>query len=238
MDMPQIRLDDLINLVTGLHPDGDALEQLTEAVMLSDRLGILADHLIGHFVDQARKAGATWTDIGKSMGVSKQAAQKRFVPKADGLFSRFTDRAQHVIIAAQEEARSAGHDYLGTEHLVLGLLSEPQALAAQALADQGITPEQLRAAMKVVLGPPTDSVPEHIPFTPRAKKVLELSVREALRLGHNFIGTEHLLLAVLAEEDVGAKVLLALGVTKDKAEAWMLAQIAEIMKQRPAQQRQ
>lgn len=128
---------------------------------MSDRLGELADHLIGHFVDQARKTGATWTDIGMSMGVTKQAAQKRFVPKFADIegplgaapFSRFTDRARNVITAAQQEARSAGHDYLGTEHLVLGLLAEPEGLAARALAAQGITAEQVRAAVKVVVRP-------------------------------------------------------------------------------------
>lgn len=244
MDMPQVRLDDLINLVTSLHPDGDALEHLSDAVAVSDRLGDLADHLIGHFVDQARKTGASWTVIGTSMGVSKQAAQKRFVPKSadtKGIlgaapFSRFTDRARTVITAAQQEARTAGHDYIGTEHLVLGLLADPQALGARTLADQSITAEQLRAAMKVVLGPQQDSVPEHIVFTPRAKKVLELAAREALRLDHNFVGTEHLLLGVLAEEEgVGAKVLVALGFDKDKAERWILNQLTEIMKRREAE---
>jgi Clp amino terminal domain, pathogenicity island component len=243
MDRTQLRLDDLIDLVNRMHPDGDALQHLTDAVSLADRLGELADHLIGHFVDQARKAGATWTDIGQSMGVSKQAAQKRFVPKSPksadatelldaGPFSRFTDRARRVVVASQEEARAAGHDYIGTEHLVLGLLSEPEALAGRALAEQGITPEQVRAAMTVVLGPATDNVPQYIPYTPRAKKVLELTVREALRLGHNYVGTEHLLLGVLAEmEGVGAKILVGLGFAKDKAEEWMLAQIPETQRQ-------
>jgi hypothetical protein len=235
MDVPQVRLDDLINLVTGLHPDGDALDHLSDAVAVSDRLSELADHLFGHFVDQARKSGASWTEIGKTMGVSKQAAQKRFVPKSadpQGLlgaapFSRFTDRARNVITAAQQEARTAGHDYIGTEHLVLGLLAESQALAARALAEQNITGEQLRAAMKVVLGPRQDSVPEHIAFTPRAKKVLALAVREGLRLDHNFVGPEHLLLGALAEEEgVGAKVLVALGFHKDQAEKWILNQLA------------
>jgi Clp amino terminal domain, pathogenicity island component len=240
MDHPQMRLDDLIDLVNRLSPDGDALQHLTHAVTLADRLGELADHLIGHFVDQARKAGATWTAIGQCMGVSKQAAQKRFVPKSTDArelldsdpFSRFTDRARHVILASQEEARTASHDYIGTEHLVLGLLSEPEALAGRALAEQGITPEQVRAAMTVVLGPARDNVPEYIPYTPRAKKVLELTVREALRLGHNYVGTEHLLLGVLAEEEgVGAKILVGLGLAKDRAESWMLAQIPETMAQ-------
>jgi hypothetical protein len=238
MEMSQIRLDDLINLVNQLHPDGDALQHLTDAVALADRLGELADHLIGHFVDQARKAGATWTDIGRSMGVSKQAAQKRFVPKSADVrellnadpFRRFTDRARRVIIASQKEARAARHDYIGTEHLVLGLLSEPEALAGRALAEQGITPEQIRAAMTVVLGPAKDTVPEYIPYTPRAKKVLELTLREALRLDHNYVGTEHLLLGVLAEEEgVGAKVLVGLGLSKDKVENWILAQIADMI---------
>src|SRR5262249_5607197 len=247
MEPTQIRLDDLISLVHQMNPDGDALQYLTNAVALADRIGELADHLIGHFVDQARKAGATWTHIGQSMGVTKQAAQKRFVPKSvdtkglldTGHFGRFTEKARRVIIASQEEARAASHDYIGTEHLVLGLLSEPEALAGRALAEQGITAERIRAAMTVVLGPAKDSVPEYIPYPPRAKKVIELTVREALRLGHNYVGTEHLLLGVLAEEEgVGAKILVGLGLSKDKAEEWMLAQIADMIRARQSPQAQ
>jgi hypothetical protein len=225
-----MRLDDLIDLVTTQHAEGDALTRLTDAVAMSDRLGELADHLVGHFVDQARKAGATWTEIGASMGVSKQAAQKRYVPSASdtkgqlvaGPYERFTPRARGAIEATQGEARAAGNDYIGTEHLVLGLLSQPEGLAAKALDGQGITAEQIRAAMTVVLGPRRETVPEHIPFSGPAKKALELTVREALRLDHDYVGTEHLLLGVLADDqNVGARVLLGLGFDKDAAERWI-----------------
>src|SRR3981081_2605249 len=119
-----VRLDDLIEAIKKAH--SDALDRLSDAVLAAEALGDIADHLIGHFVDHARRSGASWTEIGKSMGVSKQAAQKRFVPKcttepsaldpSQG-FGRFTERAKHVIVAAQEAARHAGHDYIGTEHL-------------------------------------------------------------------------------------------------------------------------
>src|SRR5512145_1643543 len=112
-DIPT-RLDDLIEYTKRHQPDGNALQHLTDAVVVSERLGELADHLVGHFVDQARKAGASWTEIGRAMGVSKQAAQKRFVPRAEdlgadtSLYNRLTDRAKRVAAAAQDEARRAG----------------------------------------------------------------------------------------------------------------------------------
>src|SRR5690349_21991274 len=121
----QIRLDDLIEAIKKAHPD--ALDQLSDAVIAAEHLGEVADHLIGHFVDQARRSGASWTDIGRSMGVTKQAAQKRFVPKgpgepsdldADQGFSRFTPRARNVVMAAQNEARAAGNDQIAPEHLI------------------------------------------------------------------------------------------------------------------------
>src|SRR3954468_2246075 len=103
---PSVRLDDLIEAIKKVHPD--ALDQLSDAVLAADHLGEVADHLIGHFVDQARRSGASWTDIGRSMGVTKQAAQKRFVPKGAGEpdqgFTRFTTRARAVVVAAQEQA--------------------------------------------------------------------------------------------------------------------------------------
>jgi predicted transcriptional regulator len=104
-----VRLDDLITLVKTRHPDGDALERLGDAVAVGEHLGEVADHLIGHFVDQARRAGASWTDIGKHMGVTKQAVQKRFVPRAEGAgardFARFTDKARRAVVEAQAAAR-------------------------------------------------------------------------------------------------------------------------------------
>src|ERR687887_1524488 len=113
------RLDDLIDYVKSQHPDGTVLQHLSVAVLTSEQLGELADHLIGHFVDQARRAGASWTEIGQSMGVTKQAAQKRFVPKQPeqagaldtGVFGRFSPRARRATVTAQEEARKAKHNY-------------------------------------------------------------------------------------------------------------------------------
>src|SRR3954454_23570041 len=134
------RLDDLIAVIKQRHPDGDPLSALSDAVVLGDRLGELADHLIGHFVDQARRSGASWTDIGRSMGVTKQAAQKRFVPKEaldpEQGFTRFTQRARAVVVAAQEHARAAGNAEIVPAHLVLGLLTQPEGLAAKAIVAQ------------------------------------------------------------------------------------------------------
>ena len=237
---PQIRLDDMINLVAHLHPDGDPLARLAEAVQQADRLGELSDHLVGHFVDQARRAGATWTDIGHSMGVSKQAAQKRFVPKDEpmdwGPFSRFTDRAREVVIDARKEAMAAGHRYIGTEHVLLGLISVPEGLAAKALIAQGITEEQIRAAVRVAAPYTDEKITEEIPFTPRVRKVLELAVREALRLEHNFVGTEHVLLGLVAEADgVGPKVLTGLGLNAEALESYVITALSELRRERQAE---
>ncbi|QKW34572.1 ATP-dependent Clp protease ATP-binding subunit [Actinomadura sp. NAK00032] len=217
----QVRLDDLINSIKEVHPD--ALEQLTSAVLAAEHLGEVADHLIGHFVDQARRSGASWTDIGKSMGVSKQAAQKRFVPKSAGdfnpseAFSRYTTRARNVVVGSQTEARAAGSPEITTAHLVLGLLSEPEALAAKAITAQGVLLDTVRQAATAALPPESAELPALIPFDQDAKKALELTFREALRLGHNYIGTEHILLALLEFEN-GSGVLSDLGITKPAAE--------------------
>ena len=138
-----VKLGDLINAIKAAH--SDVLEQLSDAVLAGQHLGEIADHLIGHFVDQARRSGASWTDIGASMGVSKQAVQKRFVTKADEPmnpeegFSRFTPRARNAVVAAGDLAREHAHATVTPAHLVLGLLSEPEGLAVKALADQGVT---------------------------------------------------------------------------------------------------
>ena len=124
------------------------------------------------------------------------------------MFERFTNRARHVVVLAQEEARGLQHNYIGTEHILLGLLGEPGGVAAQALDRFGMTLAGAREEVKGIIGVGKGAVSGHIPFTPRAKKTLELALREALQLNHNYIGTEHILLGVIREgEGVGAQVL-------------------------------
>jgi hypothetical protein len=227
-----VRLDDLIDAITKVH--SNALDQLTDAVLAADHLGEVADHLIGHFVDRARRSGASWSEIGRSMGVSKQAAQKRFVAKgeapdldpAEG-FSRFTPRARNVVMAAQNEARAAGNATITPAHLVLGLLSDPEGLGAKAIAGQGVDTAKARRTALATLPPALGELPELIPFDAQAQKALELTFRVALRLGHNYIGTEHILLALLDAED-GTGVLAGLGVDRDRAEADVTAAVAAL----------
>jgi ATP-dependent Clp protease ATP-binding subunit ClpA len=217
-----VRLDDLIEVITHVHDE--PLEQLTDAVLAAEALGEVADHLIGHFVDQARRSGASWTEIGKCMGVTKQAAQKRFVPKTptdsgtldpSAGFSRFTDRARTVIVAAQNKAHEAGNAEIQPVHLILGLFADPTGLAARLVTGQGI--DVAAVADRITLPPSVGEVPALIPFDARAKKALELTFRHALRMGHNYVGTEHILLALLEEEDDDG-VLHGLGIDRDRFE--------------------
>ena len=128
------------------------------------------------------------------------------------MFERFTDRARRVVVLAQEEARMLSHNYIGTEHILLGLIHEGDGIAAKALESLGISLEAVRAQVEEIIGQGQQAPSGHIPFTPRAKKVLELSLREALQLGHNYIGTEHILLGLIREgEGVAAQVLHKLG---------------------------
>jgi ATP-dependent Clp protease ATP-binding subunit ClpA len=229
-----VRLDDLIDAIKQVHED--ALEQLSDAVIAADSLGEVADHLVGHFVDQARRSGASWKEIGESMGVTKQAAQKRFVPKSPGEasdldpnqgFSRFTLRARNVVIAATNEAHEAGNDEILTGHLVLGLLSEPDGIGAKALIAQAGSPDVIRAAVTATLPAPAATLPSLTPYAADAKKALELTYREALRMGHNYIGTEHILLALL-ELEAGAGLLAGLGVDKATTEADVAAALSKL----------
>ena len=128
------------------------------------------------------------------------------------MFERFTDRARRVVVLAQEEARLLNHNYIGTEHILLGLIHEGEGVAAKARESLGISLEGVRGQVEELIGQGGSSPSGHIPFTPRAKKVLELSLREALQLGHNYIGTEHILLGLIREgEGVAAQVLVKLG---------------------------
>ena len=129
------------------------------------------------------------------------------------MFERFTDRARRVVVLAQEEARMLNHNYIGTEHLLLGLVHEGEGIAARALESLGITLNSVREQVQDIIGPGANAPSGHIPFTPRAKKVLELSMREAIQLNHGYIGTEHILLGMVrANEGVANQVLAKLGV--------------------------
>ncbi|MCY4517010.1 MAG: ATP-dependent Clp protease ATP-binding subunit [Acidimicrobiaceae bacterium] len=143
------------------------------------------------------------------------------------MFERFTDRARRVVVLAQEEARLLNHNYIGTEHILLGLIHEGEGVAAQALESLGISLEAVRNQVEEIIGQGSSSPSGHIPFTPRAKKVLELSLREALQLGHNYIGTEHVLLGLIREgEGVAAQVLVKLGADLSKVRQEVIQQLS------------
>jgi hypothetical protein len=235
MEQATVRLDDLIGFVKS--QEGTALDHVSAAVRLAEHLDEVSDHLIGHFVDQARRSGASWTEIGRSMGVTKQAAQKRFTTKEDSdwadvlsAHTRFTERAKHAIAAANEAAREHRHDYVGTEHIALGILHLNESFAVNAVEAAGIPLDRAREAIVATLGPATvdnDPVPR-VPFTRYAGKTMELTLREALRLGHNYIGTEHILLGLLTEEHGrGGQALRDLGLTRDGVEQWLLPELAK-----------
>jgi hypothetical protein len=231
---PSVRLDDLIDAIRRVHDD--PLERLTSAVVAADHLGDLSDHLVGHFVDQARRSGRSWTEIGAAMGVTKQAARKRFVPKDLGVaidvdtnegFSRFTLRAKNAVTAAHDAAHDAGSAEILPAHLVLGLLSEPDAIAGRVIAANGVSLDSARDAALASLPPSAADRPELVPYGPDARKTLEITFREALRLGHNYIGTEHILLALLeTEPDDG--LLASLGLDKATVEEQVLARLQSI----------
>ena len=128
------------------------------------------------------------------------------------MYERFTDQARRAVVQAQEEARMLNHDSIGTEHILLGLIHERDGVAAQALESLGISLDVVRQQIEEIIGRGQQAPPEHIPFTPRSKKVLELSLREALQLSHDYIGTEHILLGLIHEgQGVAARTLETLG---------------------------
>ena len=224
-------LDELITQTQGQASSPEPLEVLASAARRQEELADLGEKLLDHFVQEARTAGCSWSQIGTALGVTRQAAQQRhsalrsLIGKLkggvesvmEGAFNRFSDRARRVVVLAQDEARRLGHNYIGTEHLLLGLLAEGEGIGAQALRGAGITLDVTRAGVEEIVGCGQGTPGGHIPFAPRAKKVLELALRESLRLNHNYIGTEHILLGLLREgEGAGAQVVAAAGVQPDQ----------------------
>ncbi len=215
MDAP-VSLDALITSVRTAAPD-DPIAQLEEAARQRTELADLTDALLGHFVDQARRAGCSWTQIGEALGVSKQAAQQKHSSRSLP-FERLTERTAQAIERAQDEARRLGHDYVGTEHLLLGLLAVPECLAARVLVERDITTASVEAHVLATVGRGEGTGGTVLPHTPRAVRVLTGALPTALSLGHNYIGTEHVLLSLYDEADgIAARFLVASGFTKDAA---------------------
>ena len=238
-----VPLDNLISYVKALHPGGGPLENVSDAFAVSTQLDEQSDALIGYFVDQARRSGLSWSQIGSAMGVSKQAAQKRFVPtKAADLipegikpFSRFTARAARVLAAA---GKLAAPDAFGGTHLAAALLTEPEGLAALAIAKAGVTPEQLFTAVGAGPGVRAENVGSaellDLDIDQGAKEALKGALKSALRLGHNYIGTEHVLLGLLAVDGPAADALTAIGLTRERAEQFITTELADLQARKGA----
>jgi hypothetical protein len=249
-----VPLDNLIAYVKALHPEGGPLVNVTDAFAVSARLDEQSDSLIGYFVDQARRSGASWNQIGAAMGVSKQAAQKRFVPgrlsdlsPGGQLFSRFTQRARNVLAAAGHlaaegekggEAATGDVGAVGAAELTAALLTEPEGLAAKVILRAGLTAEQVYAA--VGAGPAaavadtsaSDLRERGLAFSESGKATLKGAWKAALRFSHNYIGTEHLLLGVPAAGGQHADALTGLGLTPETTEHLLTAEWATILQQR------
>jgi ATP-dependent Clp protease ATP-binding subunit ClpA len=240
-----VSLDELIAFVKARRPGAGALENLSDAVDVAAGLDEVSDALIGHFVDQARRSGASWSQIGASMGVTKQAAQKRFVSQWESAdFARFTDRTRNVLAAAGRIASGAGAEPIGSEHLAAGLLSEPEGLAARVIHGAGLTDQQVLAALGLEPGGaggggagggagdtgtadagasgfsrgPDVAALRELRFTEAGRAALRATVMTALRMGHNYIGTEHVLLGILHAGGGAGQCLEGLGLTVEGAE--------------------
>jgi ClpA/ClpB-like protein len=210
-----ISLADLIARLDEELPDASALARISEAHLRAQTLADLGDQLVGHYVGAAKQAGASWSEIGAAIGVSKQAAQQRHAPSP---FERFTDLNRHSIVLAQEAARTHKHTSIGTEHLLLGLLGEPQGLAYEVLMAKTESEQRIRDAIEEAMPPAGKTAPRgHIAFRPDSKQAIDHALRASADLGHDRVGTEHLLLGLVrTEESPAATILRNLGFTSDE----------------------
>ncbi|HEY5173286.1 MAG TPA: Clp protease N-terminal domain-containing protein [Acidimicrobiia bacterium] len=211
---PGPSLRELIATVRADAGSGDALDQLATASRTVAELEEVADATVAYFVDRCRFGGRSWSEISRALGVTKQAAHKRF-SFANLTLDRFTPRARALLPAAVTEARRLGHNYVGTEHVLLALFADPESLAAKILDETKIAHASIEQQILNVT-PRGSGAGDAPPFTPRATECIEGTVAEARRLGHNYVGTEHVLLALFAEPDgLAAKILGQLGATYD-----------------------
>jgi hypothetical protein len=224
IEQVRISLDDLIREIHASFPT-QPLMQLAGAVEVSSTLGQVGDHLVSHFIDEARSSGESWAAIGDRLGISRQAVQKRYAAagsaggKLPPVYEKMVNPGRRAIVAAQREAIRRRAGYIGTEHILLGVVTEPACAGAKALAACGTGPQIVTAAVNGRIGVPGEE-PEHadghVPFTANGKAVLEHTLRESVRLGHDFVGTAHLALACVTVKDgVAAEILTNLGIRYD-----------------------
>lgn len=230
----------LEELVGGLEeelPSGTPLDRLHAAVVLADQVSELADALVGHFVEAARGEGCSWSQIGAELGVSKQAAQQRFSarpgagftawsrpvrstgrpPSGRGFLSRFPPAARQVITGAEEESRALRHEWVGTEHLLLSMLRDPGSSVSRALASVGVDVEAVGRGLVETVGEGAGDVAGPRPFTARAKRVLEMALKEGLKSEAKQVEPEHILFALLREgQGVAASMLVDLGASLER----------------------
>jgi hypothetical protein len=226
---PGPTLQELIATVESDAGSGDDLAQLGTAARVAADLEDIADGTLTHFVDQCRRNGRSWAEISRALGVTKQAVHKRFSPTPP-TFERFTVRARGALKGAAAAATRLRHNYVGTEHVLLGLFAEPEGIAAKALTESGLSGDDVEAAIlaitprgQIEVGAP--------PFTPRAAACLEKAVSEALQLGHNYIGTEHILLGLFTDPDgLAARILSDASVTHDAIRSRVIKMLTEIRK--------
>jgi hypothetical protein len=218
-----ITLDALINEVRGGFEEAPALDRLTRAVDLSGQVSELGENLVGFYVDEARQSGATWREIGERLGVSRQAVQKRFIPSAEskdraGFWDRASTELRSAVEAARRQAQARRKTYLGTEHLLLGIIEQPKDHASRVLAACGADPVTLRGAIDGRIGTVTDEpLPDETPFTQLALSSLQHALREALRANASSIDTIHLALGLITVGNgVAHDVLVTLGISYER----------------------
>jgi ATP-dependent Clp protease ATP-binding subunit ClpA len=248
---PPPTLQELIETVRQDSSSDQPLDQLVAAAAAAAELEETTDALLGYFVDRCRRDGRSWTEISAALGVTKQAVHKRFataiatqVAAANPAptFERFTQRARHVMAESSRAAISLGDDYVGTEHLLLALFSEPEGLAARALAAMDVSEDTVRAAIRAAgdraagqdepsaTGTAAVATPAAAgtrpPFSGPAKRVLRDALAVALEFGHNYIGTEHILLGLYRNEDsLAARILTQAGAIESTARAHLTAML-------------
>lgn len=226
-------LNDVIQRVES-ESDGEPLHRLQAASAIVRELNDIGDAVLGYFVDQARHAGHSWSEIGEALGVSKQAAQQKqnartLLGPNPSTLERFTPRARAVLSGAAQVAEAWDHGYIGTEHVLLALFGQPEGLGAMILESAGLSREKAEQAVAEIV-PRGTAAGDNRAYTPRVMAAVNAALAAALELDHNYIGTEHLLLGLVSGDGVAAEVLDAAGITRQTVIDGLPAAIARVQK--------